>query len=95
MTHINPMPRNPRYLSIPTLLLALVFAHAVHVVCEPLGLNPFMCTVIYLVGLAIPIGFKRALTFETYADTGPFNSGNIARLPTCRFSTPSGQNPID
>ena len=81
------MPRNPRYLSIPTLLFALVFAHVVHFICEPLALNNFMCTILYLATLILPIGLKRAFTPAPEMNDDPFNTGPLSRFPTSRFQT--------
>lgn len=87
----QPPSRNPRYLSIPTLLFALVFAHVVHLVCGPLGLNAVLCTGIYLLSLAAPIALKRAFT-PSDANAGLSDFDDIHRLPTSRFRTMTGPN---
>ena len=81
------MPRNTRYLSIPTLLFTLVFAHVVHFICEPLALNNFMCTLLYLASLVFPIGLIRAFIPTSETNDDPFSTGYLSRLPTRGFQT--------
>jgi hypothetical protein len=91
MTYKKPSQRNPRYLSIPTLLVSLGCAHAVQMICEPLGLNSFVCMVAYLFGLALPIVIKRAFTPNDYIGGNSFEDNSVPRLPTSRFLTTPNQ----
>ena len=62
----NPKSAQPRQnlLTTPTLLFALVFAHATHVVCDAFEMNEFMCAVVYLYAFAIPIVAKQLFIME-------------------------------
>jgi hypothetical protein len=51
--------------------------------------------VLYLAGLATPIGIKHALTFENGEFASVFNSGNIARRWSNSFMTMPGRNRND
>ncbi|MEL6683413.1 MAG: hypothetical protein AAFQ09_12345 [Pseudomonadota bacterium] len=78
-------PRNPRYLSIPTLLAALVSAHVVQGLTAPLELGPILSTIVYLVALATPIILKRAITVDPTSDYRKEDDMFVPRLPTSRF----------
>lgn len=95
MTYRTPKQRDPRYLSIPTLMASLLCAHLVQMACEPLGLNALSCIVAYLFGLALPIVLKRALMpDDEYADRGSLDPNDVHRLPTSRFiTTPNERAP--
>lgn len=87
--------RNPRYLSIPTLLTALVFAHVVHMLIQPLGFHIVVCTGFYLVSLAVPIILKRMFSYDPNYDIDPFDPVGVARLPTSRFRTMPNEDVLD
>lgn len=78
-------PRNPRYLSIPTLLAALVSAHVIQELTAPLGLGPVLSAIVYLVALATPIVIKRAITVDPVSDDRNEDDMFVPRLPTSRF----------
>ena len=78
-------PRNPRYLSIPTLLAALVSAHVIQGLTAPLELGPVLSAIVYLVALATPIVIKRAVTVGPAADYRNEDDMFVPRLPTSRF----------
>lgn len=93
MTDLTPLPRNPRYLSIPTLLASLLCAHVIHMGCGTFGIEGFNCILLYLFGLAAPIAIKRAFTPDNLADHNAFlGPQDVSRLPTSRFSTTPGDH---
>ena len=95
MNNINLQRRNPRYLSIPTLLAALVFAHLVHVIVEPFGLHTLVSAGLYLVSLAVPIILKRTFSYDPNYDIDPFDPVGVSRLPTSRFRTVPNEDALD
>jgi hypothetical protein len=89
MAQTNTDTRNPRYLAIPTLLVALVFGHVSQTVCASYGLSDLASTAIYIVALATPVIAKRAI-FSAQTYSGPLAEPHpAARLPTSRFQTTS------
>jgi len=84
-------PRNPRYLSIPTLMAALVCAQFVQAMTGPLEFGAVASSILYLMSFATPIAIKRALTLDEDYDADDHSEQEIRRLPTSRFSTVPGR----
>ena len=64
MTNPKSAQRRQYLLTTPTLLFALVFAHATHAACDVFVKNEFMCTFVYLFAFAIPIAAKQLFILE-------------------------------
>jgi hypothetical protein len=79
--------QNPRYIGIPTLLIALVCGHVSQIISTSYGLSELSSTIIYVVALGLPIVTKRLFTSHQESTDQWSDQSAVTRLPTTRFMT--------